>query len=178
MDAKFFQSWKFSLLAAFVALSLIGGYKLLFGPDVATRVADTRSRILADRTAQAFPDGRPSDDIMERQIVATTPLMSVNFSLRQLVGLISAGNHDIVWEPIKPDAFILRASGENALTKEKVEFAFQFVALDAPLRDGTRYDLFEGPAVALMGLALDREILTEEDIGAFLVSIMPDAGRY
>lgn len=47
INAQFFQSWRGALLVAAVVTVGVSGYKAIFGPDTATRIAQARmSRLL------------------------------------------------------------------------------------------------------------------------------------
>jgi hypothetical protein len=170
LDLAYLKSWRFSLTIVAALMVPITGYKLMFGKDVATRIAERR-------LAVAFPNGRPNDEIMKRQVAAARPFAGLQFSLRQLVGYLQSQNAELSWEPADHRAFVLRASGVDALTKEATELAFQFVLLDGPVVEGQLIGKFVGPAVGLEGMALDREPLNDIGIANMLADIVDDVRR-
>ncbi len=167
MDANFFQSWKFALLITAVGMIAISGYRIVFGKDLATRMAETR-------IARSYPNGVPSDLLMNRQVAAATPYVSVQFTLGQLSRYFTSINYIVGWEPVNERAFVLRARAEDALTKQKMEWAFQLVSLEGPQVGGQLIGTFTGPAVAIESAAYNRENVSEEDLAALLIEIIPD----
>ena len=148
----------------------ITGYKLMFGKTGATRIAERR-------LAVAFPDGRPNDEIMKRQVAAARPYVGLQFSLGQLVRFLQSRNVDISWEPVDHRTVVLRASGIDVLTTEATEFAFQFVLLDGPVVEGQLIGNFVGPAIGLEGMALNREPLNDIGVAIMLADIVDDVRR-
>ena len=105
MNAQFFQSWRGALLIAAVVAVGVSGYKAIFGPDTATRIAQARmSRLL--------PGGQPTQDMFNRQVAAVQPFVSAQITLGQLTNYLQGLNYEIAWEAVDVDTFVMRASGE------------------------------------------------------------------
>ncbi|MBB5278507.1 hypothetical protein HNR26_004608 [Rhizobium rosettiformans] len=71
-------------------------------------------------------------------------------------------------------AFVMRATGDDPLTRQAEEYAIQFIALDGPVRDGRVIGTFEGPAVGIDSMAYNREPVTDEEIVQFLLHIISE----
>ncbi|MEP9380325.1 hypothetical protein ABLE91_26735 [Aquabacter sp. CN5-332] len=167
MSTSFFTSWKGAFVCAGIAVILVSGYKLFFGPDRETRLLQTRMRI-------AYPSGEPSAEIMDRQVVAATPWTPVQFTLRQSTNYLVASRFTLTWDPVDPEAFVLRASGVDALTRKPEEYAFSFVRLAGPEAGGGIPGSFKGPAVGLSGMAFNRVQIGEGEIAQFLIANVTD----
>jgi hypothetical protein len=148
----------------------VTGYKLMFGKDVGTRIAERR-------LAAAFPDGQPNAEILKRQIAVARPYVGLRISLHQLVSYLRSRNLELTWAPVDHRNFVLRASGIYVLTNEPTEYAFQFVLLDSPVVDGQLIGHFVGLAVGLEGMALDRKPLNDIGIAVKLADIVDDVRR-
>jgi hypothetical protein len=170
LDRAYLKSWKFSLTIVAALMIPVTGYKLMFGKDVATRIAERRH-------AAIFPGGQPNAEILKRQIAVARPYVGLRISLHQLVSYLKSRNLELTWEPVDHRNFVLRASGIHVLTTEATEFAFQFVLLDGPVIDGQLIGNFVGPAVGLEGMALDREPLNDIGIAVILADIVDDVRR-
>lgn len=72
MNAQFIQSWRGALLIAAIVTIGASGYKAVFGPDAATRIAQVRA-------SNMLPGGQPTQEMFSRQVAAATP-MSVRAS--------------------------------------------------------------------------------------------------
>ena len=87
MNAQFFQSWRGALLIAAVVTVGVSGYKAIFGPDTATRIAQARmSRLL--------PGGQPTQRVRHLVVTQHPPLREP----RDLVGhhrrhVVAQGHH-------------------------------------------------------------------------------------
>ena len=162
MNAQFFQSWRGALLIAAVISIGMSGYKAIFGPDTATRIAQTR----------LLPGGQPSQNLLNRQVAAARPFVSAQMTLGQLIQHMQSFNYDIYWELVDTETFLMRAEAENALTREQVEFAIQFVALNGPEKDGKVIGVFTGPAVGIESMAYNRVTMSEEETVQFVLSIL------
>lgn len=167
MNAQFIQSWRGALLIAAVVTVGVSGYKAIFGPDTATRIAQARMSHL-------LPGGQPTQEMFSRQVAAATPFVGVRMTLGQLTKYMHSLNYDIAWEAVDIDVFILRASGVDALTNQPFEFAIQFIALAGPTKDGRVIGVFNGPAVGIESMAYNRETVSEQDIADWIVSIFPE----
>lgn len=167
MNAQFFQSWRGALLIAAVVTFGVSGYKAIFGPDTATRIAQARmSRLL--------PGGQPTQDMFNRQVAAARPFVSAQITLGQLTNYLQGLNYEIAWEAVDVDTFVMRASGDDALTRQNEQYAIQFVALDGPVKDGRVIGVFNGPAVGIESMAYNRATVTDEEIVQFVLTIVSD----
>ncbi|MAN47027.1 MAG: hypothetical protein CML29_06390 [Rhizobiales bacterium] len=167
MNAQFFQSWRGALLIAVVVTVGVSGYKAIFGPDTATRIAQARmSRLL--------PSGQPTQYMFNRQVAAARPFVSAQITLGQLTNYLQRLNCEIAWEAIDVDTFVMRASGNDALTRLNEEYAIQFVALDGPVKDGRVISVFNGPAAGIESMAYNRVTVSDEEIVQFILTIVSD----
>lgn len=162
MNVQFIQSWRRALLIAAIVTIGISGYKAVFGPDAATRIAQTR----------LLPGGQPSQNLLSRQVAAASPFVSAQITLGQLIHHMQSLNYDITWELVDAETFLMRAEAENALTREQVEIAIQFVALNGPEKDGKVIGVFTGPAVGIDSMAYNRVTMSEEETVQFVLSIL------
>jgi hypothetical protein len=167
MNAQFFQSWRGALLIAAVVTVGVSGYNAIFGPDTATRIAQARmSRLL--------PGGQPTQDMFNRQVAAARPFVSAQITLGQLTNYLQQLNYEIAWEAVDVDTFVMRASGNDALTRRNEEYAIQFVALDGPVKDGRIIGVFNGPAAGIESMAYNRVTVSDEEIVQFILTIVSD----
>ncbi|WP_186415477.1 hypothetical protein [Pannonibacter sp. P2PFMT1] len=167
MNAQFIQSWRGALLIAAIVTLGMTGYKAVFGPDPATRIAQSRM-------ARLLPGGQPTQEMLNRQIAAARPYVSAQITLGQLANYMSGLNYEITWEVFEVNAFVMRAAGHDPLTRQSEEYAIQFIALDGPVRDGRMIGTFEGPAVGIDSMAYNRQTVTDEEIVQFLLHIISE----
>lgn len=167
MNAQFFQSWRGALLIAAAVTIGMSGYQAIFGPDAATRIAERRMAAL-------LPKGQPTQDLLNRQIVATRPFTSAQMTLGQFSSYMQGLNYDITWEAVDVDIIVMRSTAENALTRQPEEYAIQFIALDGPIKDGRVIGTFEGPAVGIQSMAYNRVSVTDAEIVQFILDVLSD----
>lgn len=167
MKAHLFKSWRGALLVAAIVTLGMSAYKVLFGPDAATRIAESRM-------ARLLPGGQPTQEMMDRQIAVARPFVSAGITLRQLTDYMQALNYEVTWEVVDVDVFVMRASGEDPLTRQTEEYAIQFVALAGPVRDGRVIGVFDGSAVGIQSMAYDRIAVSDEEIVQFILQIVFD----
>ena len=165
MNAQFFQSWRGALLIAAVITIGVSGYKAVFGPDAATRIAQVRA-------SKMLPGGQPTQEMFSRQVAAATPYVSARITLRQMTQYLEGLNYEISWEPVDVGIFVMRAGGKDPLTQQNEEFSIQFIALDGPTKNGRVIGSFNGPAVGVEGMAYNRAIMSEAEIVQFLLSVV------
>lgn len=165
MNLQFIQSWRGALLIAAIVTLGMTGYKAVFGPDPATRIAESRM-------ARLLPGGQPSQEMFNRQIAAARPFVSAQITLGQLANYMRGLNYEITWEVVDVNAFVMRATGDDALTRQSEEYAIQFIALDGPVRDGHMIGTFEGPAVGIDSMAYNRVTMSEEETVQFLLYVI------
>lgn len=167
MNLQFLQSWRGALLIASIVTLGMTAYQAVFGPDPATRIAE-------GRMAGLLPGGQPNQDMLNRQIAAARPYVSIQITLGQLANYMRGLNYEITWEVVDVNAFVMRATGDDPLTRQSEEYAIQFIVLDGPVRDGRVIGTFEGPAVGIDSMAYNRETVTDEEIVQFLLHIISD----
>ena len=167
MNLQFLQSWRGALMIAALVTLGMTAYKAVFGPDPATRIAESRM-------ARLLPGGQPSQDMLNRQIAAARPFVSARITLGQLATYMRSLNYEITWEAVDVNAFVMRATGEDALTRQSEEYAVQFIVLDGPVRDGRVIGTFEGTAVGIDSMAYNRQTVTDEEIVQFLLHVISE----
>lgn len=165
MNLQFLQSWRGALLIAGIVTLGMAGYKAAFGPDPATRIAQAR-------TDRLLPGGQPPEALLNRQLVAGRPFVGTSITLAQFAQLFRQSKLTVTWEALGPESFIMRAKGQNTLTRQPVEVAAQFILLSGPVQNGRQIGVFEGPAIGITGIAYDREALTQDEIAQVLISMM------
>lgn len=154
MDIRFLQSWKGALLiAAFITVA-VTGYKAVFGPDVATRIAETRLR-------NTFPNGRPSDEVMNRHIVGGSVVSPFGLRLREFVGVFQGVTQ--AFEPVDARSFVLRFNRIDPVTRQPQEWAFLFRLVNGP-EDIALNSGFDGPAVYVVTMAADRVAVSQLEL--------------
>ena len=167
MNLQFLQSWRGALLIAAIVTLGMTAYKAVFGPDPATRIAESRM-------ARLLPGGQPSQDMLNRQIAAARPYVSARITLGQLARYMARLNYEITWEVVDVNAFVMRATGDDVLTRQSEEYAIQFIVLDGPVQDGRVIGIFEGPAVGIDSMAYNRETVSDEETVQFLLHIISE----
>lgn len=88
----------------------------------------------------------------------------MGFTLRETVGLFSDAT--VTYEPFDSRIFVMRLAMTNHMTREPLEFAFRFVAVDGP--EGFGAARFAGPSVVLDHTAINR-VEVSADEGAELI---------
>ena len=83
-------------------------------------------------------------------------------------------NYEITWEVVDVNAFVMRATGDDVLTRQSEEYAIQFIVLDGPVQDGRVIGTFEGPAVGIDSMAYNRETVSDEETVQFLLHIISE----
>lgn len=165
MNARFIQSWRGALLIAAIVTISVSGYKAVFGPDAATRIAQVRA-------SNMLPGGQPTQEMFSRQVAAATPYVSARITLRQMTQYLEGLNYEISWEPVDVGVFVMRAGGTDPLTQQHEEFSVQFIALEGPTKNGRVVGSFNGPAIGIEGMAYNRAIMSEAEIVQFLLSVL------
>lgn len=160
MSLAFLTSWRAALLAAGLVTLTVAGWNLAFGPDAQTRLAERR-------IAALFPGGEPSDALLDRPIVFGPPWTDLGFSLRETATLFA--DAVVTYEPLNPQAFIMRISGTNQMTLEMLEFALRFVAVDGP--EGFGGARFTGPSLILDHTATNGVEATADESAELIFTI-------
>ncbi|KAB0677232.1 hypothetical protein [Aureimonas leprariae] len=119
-------------------------------------------------------NGMAPSELMRRKLVAGPMLSDIGFTLGELVAGFDTYMHPS-FEPMDADRFILRISGTDPLSKATYEYAFRFVATDGPEDFPSRHVEFTGPAVIITDLALNGELLGENDAFTILLQLQQQA---